>query len=376
MRFLMAMAILPTVVLMMYIRRLDKIEKEPKELIIQLLIFGGLTTISAIILELIGGLLIGVVFEADSTIYTFLNCFFVIAAAEELGKLVVLRLRTWNDRNFNYTYDAIVYAVAASLGFATVENVLYVLFSDDGFSTAIMRALTAVPGHTIFGVFMGFHYSAAKRADAWGEKNKSLLEMGLAYLIPVLIHGFYDFTLMVGNWLMIVVFFVFYITVLIIAFRRVRKMSREDIPIGFYKDAGVQYAGTPGDYIGAGGAERMRQNALPPEPPKPASPPQQPNQYGYTPPPQNIYGYTRPQQPPQQPAPQQNAYGYAPPQSYQHPANPYGYTAPQPQTPPQPALFQDNFIRPAQPFSQVQPAYSANPDHPEMPPLEMPDIEP
>lgn len=338
MRFLMAMAIFPAFLLMMYIRRLDKIEQEPKELIIKILIFGGLTTISAVILELIGGAALKLVAEETSTVYIFLECFFVIAAAEELGKLVVLRLTTWKNPNFNYTYDAIVYAVAASLGFATVENVLYVVLNG-GVSTAILRALTAVPGHAIFGVFMGCHYGLAKRAECWGEHGKKTLHMLLAYLMPVLIHGFYDFTLMVGNWLMILVFFVFYITVLIIAFLRVRKMSREDAPIGFHPKAGVMYTGTPADYLNADGADLMRQNAY--------TPPPAPPQTGYPGAPVNPqYQYQPPKNVQQQPFQQQPVF-------MQMQGYPQGKDVfPQMQTPDYPQF---------------------DPDHPEMPPLDTPD---
>ena len=153
-----------------------------------------------------------------------------MAGSEELGKFVVMKLRTWKSPEFNYTYDAIVYAVAASLGFAALENIMYV-FTNGGFSTAILRALTAVSGHAVFGVFMGVHYGLAKRAKARGDKGTETRELFLAYLIPVLIHGFYDFCLSAEGWFWIVIFFIFYITMIIVAFIKVKHLSDTDAPV-------------------------------------------------------------------------------------------------------------------------------------------------
>ncbi len=227
MRFLLAAALLPAVPLMWYIRRKDKIESEPMGLIWSLVALGAATTITATILESIGEVLLNIFLPQTSILYTFLFYFVFVAGSEELGKFVVMKLRTWRSPEFNYTYDAVVYAVAASLGFAGLENVLYV-FTSGGLSTAIMRALTAVPGHAVFGVFMGLHYGLAKRAEARGNYGIAKVELCLSYLVPVLLHGFYDFTLSVSGWIWTLIFFVFYIAIVIIAFVKVHKASAQD----------------------------------------------------------------------------------------------------------------------------------------------------
>ncbi|MBR3629352.1 MAG: PrsW family intramembrane metalloprotease [Oscillospiraceae bacterium] len=235
-RILLALALLPAFGLMMYVRRLDKIEKEPKELIAQLLIFGALTTISAMLLEWIGGTLVSaLVPDEKSVLYLFLEFIFVVAVAEELGKFAVLWLKTWNNPNFNYTYDAIVYAVASSLGFAALENILYV-FLNGGVPTAIMRALTAVPAHCMFGVFMGYFYGIAKKAEFWGYRRRMYWNLFLACAVPMLVHGFYDFSVSVEWWGATLLFLLFYVTCIVVAFIRIRKESKADIPIGFYPE--------------------------------------------------------------------------------------------------------------------------------------------
>jgi RsiW-degrading membrane proteinase PrsW (M82 family) len=95
----------------------------------------------------------------------------------------------WENKNFNETYDGIVYSVFISLGFATTENIGYVLLS--GFHTAFIRSITAVPAHALFGVTMGYYLGKAKFAD---EKRK-MRYLILAFIVPIVLHGIYDFIL-------------------------------------------------------------------------------------------------------------------------------------------------------------------------------------
>ena len=231
-RYLLSAALAPAVLLFFYIRKKDKIEPEPMKLLLQLAGLGGLSIIPAIVIELIGGAIFGAIFGTESVIYQFIDCFLVIAVAEEGCKFTCLSLRTWWSKEFNYTYDAVVYAVSVSLGFAALENILYVF--DGGFGVALMRALTSIPGHTIFAIYMGYHYGVAKKA--WCSRRIPLTVAGLAIsiILPILIHGFYDFCLTVGNWLFIVIFFLFEIVITVLAFLTVNRLSREDSPVSPY----------------------------------------------------------------------------------------------------------------------------------------------
>ena len=229
MRYLLAAALLPAAALLFFIWKMDKIEHEPPKLIFQLVGLGALTVISAMILETLGGWILGLFLPETSLLYIFLFYFIVVAGSEELGKFVVMKLRTWKSVEFNFTFDAVVYAVSASLGFAALENVMYVFTG--GLGVAIMRALTSIPGHAVFGVFMGLHYGIARRAAAYGDEKTANRELRLAYIVPVLLHGFYDFCLSVDGGLWLLIFFAFYITLVIVAFLKVKKLSSEDGPV-------------------------------------------------------------------------------------------------------------------------------------------------
>ena len=179
------------------IQKDDKKEKEPIWLLLLLFGVGAASVVSAIVIELIGGLILGAVFPTDSVIKGTLDAMLIVAPAEELGKFIVLRSITWKNKHFNYSYDAIVYAVFVSLGFAALENITYVFGS--GVGTAILRMFTAVPGHACFGVFMGFFYSKSKYASLTNKKGACAGFTALAILIPTIVHGIYDGILMGGG---------------------------------------------------------------------------------------------------------------------------------------------------------------------------------
>ena len=95
------------------------------------------------------------------------------------------------EQNFDHSYDAIVYTVASSLGFAAAENIGYIIAY--GKSVAISRALFAIPGHASFGVFMGYFVAKAKLASVNGKPRGAKLLLSVA--VPTMVHGIYDFLL-------------------------------------------------------------------------------------------------------------------------------------------------------------------------------------
>lgn len=187
---LFALALIPVIGLLIFIYVKDKKEKEPIGLLIGLFFAGMATVISGIILELIGELILEAIFPYNPVIKALLLAFIVVAPAEELGKFVVLRLITWKNKHFDYSYDAIVYAVFVSLGFACLENIGYVF--QNGLATALMRMFTAVPGHACFAVIMGYFYSKAKYASLTNNKSGYTKNIWLAFLLPAFGHGVYD----------------------------------------------------------------------------------------------------------------------------------------------------------------------------------------
>jgi RsiW-degrading membrane proteinase PrsW (M82 family) len=152
--------------------------------------------------------------------------FVVVAVSEEISKYVLLKVRTWKSPHFNCQFDGVVYAVFVSLGFALWENIGYVI--QNGLTTALVRALTAVPGHASFGVFMGVFYGAAKRFDNMGDPVRSKRFRRLALLLAVLTHGCYDFIATIDTVFSFLVFAAFVLVMFVFAFRLVKSAAADD----------------------------------------------------------------------------------------------------------------------------------------------------
>lgn len=193
---LFVLALIPVVGLLLFIYFNDKKEKEPFWFLVILFFAGMATVITALAGEYLGQAVITALF-GETVLAEALMAIFIVAPAEELGKFLVLRFVTWKSKHFNYSYDAIVYAVFVSLGFAALENVGYVFMS--GIGTALLRMFTAVPGHACYAVFMGYFYSKAKYAAATKKNGKRVMFMLLAFFVPVIAHGIYDALLAGGS---------------------------------------------------------------------------------------------------------------------------------------------------------------------------------
>lgn len=123
----------------------------------------------------------------ESPIYT---SFFSSAGIEEVTKYIFLVLLIWRNGNFNEPLDGIVYGVFVSLGFAWIENIIYVTHPVmGGYSTAFSRAFLSVPGHALFGVQMGYYLGLAK---FFGEKK----HLWFAFFVPYLVHALYNYFLL------------------------------------------------------------------------------------------------------------------------------------------------------------------------------------
>lgn len=223
---LIAAAVIPAVFLMVQVYKSDRMEKESPALLRRLTLMGVFASLIAMVEEKIGITLLSLFADKDSTLYSVILYFVIVACAEESSKYLLLKRSTWKSREFNCQYDGVVYAVFVSLGFALWENISYVL--NYGFSTAVVRAVTAIPGHACFGVFMGVFYGAARRAENRGEKSVSSFLRGLSLLVPVLLHGAYDYIatleMQVKGW-----YFTAFVAVLfVLSFLLVRKTSRSD----------------------------------------------------------------------------------------------------------------------------------------------------
>ena len=172
---------------------------------------------------------------ADALIYQLIEYFVIVAFAEEGAKYYILKKRTWMTPAFNFTFDGVVYAAFVSLGFALWENISYV--TSYGLDVAVIRAVTAIPGHACFGVFMGAFYGAAKKYDGMCDLTTSKKYRRLALIVPALMHGLYDFTASMesrtGGW----IFLMYLIALFLTAFLLVRKReTMKKFPEAFISD--------------------------------------------------------------------------------------------------------------------------------------------
>ncbi|ANE47988.1 peptidase [Paenibacillus swuensis] len=179
---LLSAAIAPGLTLLAYFYLKDRYDAEPFPKVVLMFMLGVFTVIPAIILQhgiepLAGG-------------HPFIYSFVVTAGLEESLKWLVLMLVIFNHKVFDEPYDGIVYAVAVSLGFATVENIMYAWFSPNSFSALLYRAFLPVSGHALFGVVMGYYLGKAKFT---GQRNKFI---AYSLLLPVIWHGLFDYILL------------------------------------------------------------------------------------------------------------------------------------------------------------------------------------
>lgn len=225
-RVLIPAAVIPAIFLLVKIYRADRREKEPPQLLTSLVFCGILATAIALVAEKVGFWLLGCVWPENSLIYQLIEYFVIVAFAEEGAKYYLMKKRTWMTPAFNFTFDGVVYAAFVSLGFALWENISYV--TSYGLDVAVIRAVTAIPGHACFGVFMGAFYGAAKKYEGLCDLATSKKYRRLTLIVPALLHGLYDFTASMesqtGGWL----FLMYLIALFLTAFLMVRKLSRSD----------------------------------------------------------------------------------------------------------------------------------------------------
>lgn len=228
MRFFIVAAVLPAVALMFYIYRMDRAEKEPPGLLCLLAALGALACLPAAGLEKLLGNILGHLVVPQSMLYFALYAFLVVGLSEEGCKYFLLYRATWRHPAFNYRFDGIVYAVFVSLGFAALENILYVFRY--GPDVLLSRAIFSIPGHMTFGVFMGVFYSHARLCLAYQSGRGVRHYQRLALFVPLLLHGFFDFCLFIDlHWLSLL-FLVFVLALDISAFLLIRRQSHTDRP--------------------------------------------------------------------------------------------------------------------------------------------------
>lgn len=209
---LIALALAPVVFLFTYVYLKDQYEREPLIYLIVSFFLGILTAFPVIYINMKVEQLTGLTLDTHPLIYAFL----IVALTEEGMKYLVLRWYNYPHKEFDEPYDGIMYGVAVSLGFAAIENVMYVWYAESGqYELAFARMFTAVPAHAMFGVMMGFFVGKAK----FLVKGSRLLERWKGLGVAVFFHGTYDYFLFLGETYLIL----FSIAALVIGIYLARK---------------------------------------------------------------------------------------------------------------------------------------------------------
>lgn len=187
---LLLLAIAPAMIIILYIYFKDKFEKEPIGFLVKNFLMGAIVSvIITLLLSIIANQFFPLTNET-SIFQQFIKAFFVVGFVEEFSKYIIVKLYAQKNVEFNEPFDGIVYAVMVSMGFAALENVMYVF--QYGVSTGIIRAFTAVPAHATFGILMGYFMGLAKFS-----KNRQLLNI-TGLLVATFFHGAYDFFLFIN----------------------------------------------------------------------------------------------------------------------------------------------------------------------------------
>lgn len=184
---LIALAAAPGIAICLFIFYRDRYNKEPLLNLIITFLLGILTAVPAVIIEFAFNT------ETGSIAMVAVKAFLVVALTEELCKFAVLRWYSYPKKSFDEPLDGIVYGVVASMGFATIENILYVTRYAEmgmGYQVALMRMFLSVPAHATFGILMGYYVGLAKFATV--NKTK-LIITGICW--ATFMHGVYDFFL-------------------------------------------------------------------------------------------------------------------------------------------------------------------------------------
>lgn len=211
---LFLLAIAPALAICIFIYWKDKFDKEPKKLLITSFFLGAFSTIITLIISY---LVHFIDFNEvnKNQVWSLISCILGIGLVEEFSKFIFVRFYAYNKKEFNEPFDGITYSVMVAMGFATVENTLYVI--DGGASIGVIRMFTSVPAHATFGIIMGFFLGLQKI-----NNKKSFGIFGL--LLAATFHGLYDFYLMniKFNYLYGLYWFILFIISIYLSFKAIK----------------------------------------------------------------------------------------------------------------------------------------------------------
>ena len=244
---LLFITIIPVLLILIYVYQKDK-QKEPISILLQ---FFGLGILCCFIVIYFSQFLENFLpFMNSSNRKTFfdiiLYAFIGVAFIEEGCKWLMLYMRGYYTKEFDEVFDILVYAVFVSLGFAFFENAFYI-YQIGQLKTALIRAVSAIPGHACDAIFMGYYLSIAKQHHYQKNKKEEKKNIILSLLVPTILHGIYDFCIMAKMELFTYVFLIFIVFLYIISFKKLLEISKENKIIKykevFCKNCGAKMEG-------------------------------------------------------------------------------------------------------------------------------------
>lgn len=205
-------AISPAVAIMTFIYLSKKIELEPLPLIMRMFMIGVVMVFPIMFIQY--------AFTAEDLFQTpLLNSMFMAGLLEEFFKWFFLLFAAYRHSDFDHHYDGIIYGVSISLGFATIENIIY-LFAN-GIEIAVLRAIFPVSSHALFGIIMGYYLGKAKFSTTHQK-----LCLFLSLLIPFSLHSIYDYIITVQEQMWLYWIVPFMIILWVIGFRKIKVANK------------------------------------------------------------------------------------------------------------------------------------------------------
>jgi protease PrsW len=185
---LFALSIAPGIAISLYIFLKDRFNREPKLKLVVCFLLGCLSILPALIIEAFATKPVEKLM-GEGIPFTALFAYVIVAMSEEGSKYIMLRYYAFPKKSFDEPFDGIVYSVMVGMGFATVENIGYVM--QHGMGTAFLRMFLSVPAHATFAILMGYFVGKAKFIPA--KRNFYLF---LGFFWAVFFHGTFDFLLL------------------------------------------------------------------------------------------------------------------------------------------------------------------------------------
>ena len=229
------LALVPGILVFMAIYKFDTIEKEPASLLLKLFAGG---VVACAVSDLAGGLgrsiLQSVYAGRNLMLFQFVDSFLLNALLEQILIFAVVIIFTWKGKEFNYTFDAVVYTVTASLGLTLTGNLLHIYRNGGAFKVSIL--LLSLVGHMISAVFMGYFYGSAKNAEGAGNRKAQRLQLAEALLVPTVMFGVYDFCMQIQLMVFYIIFIVYEFVCAVLTIREIIYLSTHDAPLTGLED--------------------------------------------------------------------------------------------------------------------------------------------